>query len=151
MSQLLHAGIIAASRQLAALIVISLILFLSAPVNETFWPSATPFLTWGYLLTAAGFALTSGQSIDITASRIFRGSYLMQLVDPKHGLKALVAQFGLAAVLLAILGFRARALSDNRDRPIFWMWLGRFGHMDRSNERRRGVLRCKRACGPKDN
>ncbi|MGB7771985.1 MAG: hypothetical protein WBL43_09080 [Pseudolabrys sp.] len=31
----------------------------------------------------------------------------MQLVDPKHGLKALVAQFGLAAVLLAILGFRA--------------------------------------------
>lgn len=107
MSQLLHAGIIAASRQLAALIVISLILFLSAPVNETFWLPATPFLTWGYLLMAAGFALTSGQSIDITASRIFRGSYLMQLVDPKHGLKALVAQSGLAAVLLAILGFRA--------------------------------------------
>ncbi|MGC1875458.1 MAG: hypothetical protein WA699_11605, partial [Pseudolabrys sp.] len=51
---------IAACRQFAALIVISLILFLSAPVNETFWPSATPFLTWGYLLTAAGFALTSG-------------------------------------------------------------------------------------------
>ena len=76
-------------------------------VNETFWLSATPFLTWGYLLMAAGFALTSGQSIDIIASRIFRGSYLMQLVDPKHGLKALVAQFGLAAVLLAILGFRA--------------------------------------------
>jgi hypothetical protein len=54
MSQLLHAGIIAASRQLAALIVISLILFLSAPVNETFWLPATPFLTWGYLLMAAG-------------------------------------------------------------------------------------------------
>ena len=77
----------------------------------------------GISLMAAGFALTSGQSIDITASRIFRGSYLMQLVDPKHGLKALVAQFGLAAVLLAILGFLSPALSDNRDRPIFWMWL----------------------------
>jgi hypothetical protein len=145
MSQLLHAGIIAASRQLAALIVISLILFLSAPVNETFWLPATPFLTWGYLLMAAGFALTSGQSIDITASRIFRGSYLMQLVDPKHGLKALVAQFGLAVT--CDIGIPSPALSDNRDRPIFWMWLGRFGHMDR----RRGVLRCKRACGPKDN
>jgi hypothetical protein len=54
-------------------------------VNETFWLSATPFLTWGYLLMAAGFALTSGQSIDITTSRIFRGPYLMQLVDPSTG------------------------------------------------------------------
>jgi hypothetical protein len=36
MSQLLHAGIIAASRQLAALIVISLILFLSAQSTKHF-------------------------------------------------------------------------------------------------------------------
>jgi hypothetical protein len=42
-------------------------------------------LTWGYLLMAAGFALTSGQSIDITTSRIFRGPYLMQLVDQSTG------------------------------------------------------------------
>jgi hypothetical protein len=106
MLQLSHAGIVAVRRQLAAVIVISLILLLAAPVNETFWLSATPFLTWGYLLMAAGFALTSDQSIDITASRIYRGSYLMQLVAPKHALKALVAQFGVAAVLFAILGLR---------------------------------------------
>ena len=104
MLQLLHAGIVAVRRQLAAVIVLLLILLLAAPVNETFWLSATPFLTWGYLLMAAGFALTSDQSIDITASRIYRGSYLMQLVAPKHALKALVAQFGVAAVLFAILG-----------------------------------------------
>lgn len=61
MLQLLHAGIVAVRRQLAAVIVLLLILLLAAPVNETFWLSATPFLTWGYLLMAAGFALTSDQ------------------------------------------------------------------------------------------
>jgi hypothetical protein len=106
MLQLLHAGIVAVGRQLTAVIVISLILFLATPVNETFWLSATPFLTWGYLLMATGFALTSDQSIDLTVIRIYRGSYLMQLVAPKHALKALVAQFGVAAVLFAILGLR---------------------------------------------
>src|SRR4029453_9317156 len=105
MLQLLHAGIVAVRRQLAAVIVLLLILLLAAPVNETFWLSATSFLTWGYLLMAAGFALTSEQYFEITASRIYRGSYLMQLVAPKHALKTLVAQFGVAAVLFAILGF----------------------------------------------
>jgi hypothetical protein len=82
MLRLLHAGMVAVRRQLAAVIIISLILLLAAPVNGTFWLSVTPFLTGEYLLMAAGFALTSDQSIDITASRIYRGSYLMQLVCP---------------------------------------------------------------------
>ncbi|MFZ0671133.1 MAG: hypothetical protein WAM50_12560, partial [Pseudolabrys sp.] len=92
MSQLLHAGIIAASRQLAALIVISLILFLSAPVNETFWLPATPFLTWGYLLMAAGFALTSGQSIDITAPYFSR--ILSHATRPPYPIIVIVQYFG---------------------------------------------------------
>jgi hypothetical protein len=71
----------------------------------------------------------------------------MQLVDPKHGLKALVAQFGLAAVLLAILGFRAPPY------PIIVI-VQYFGCGSAASviwTCRRGVLRCKRACGPKDN
>ena len=106
MSQLLHAGIVAARRQLAALVVFTLVLLLTAQITENSWPSTTPLLPWGCLLVAFGFALTSGRSIEVTARRIRRGSDLFQVVGPKHVLMALTAQFGLAAILLAILALR---------------------------------------------
>ena len=106
MSQLLHAGIVAARRQLAALVVFTLILLLTAQITEKSWPSITPLLPWGCLLVALGFALNSGRSIEVTARRIRRGSDLFQVVGPKHMLMALTAQFGLAAILLAILALR---------------------------------------------
>jgi hypothetical protein len=108
MSQLLHAGIVAARRQLAALMVFTLVLLLTAQITENSWPSTTPLLPWGCLLVAFGFALTSGRSIEVTARRIRRGSDLFQLVGPKHVLMALTAQFGLAAILLAILALQER-------------------------------------------
>lgn len=103
MSQLLHAGIVAARRQLAALVVFTLVLLLTAQITENSWPSTTPLLPWGCLLVAFGFALTSGRSIEVTARHIRRGS---DLFGPKHVLMSLTAQFGLAAILLAILGLR---------------------------------------------
>ena len=106
MSQLLHAGIVAARRQLAALVVFTLVLSLAAQITENSWASTTPLLPWGCLLVAFGFALTSSRSIEVTARRIRRGSDLLQVVGTKHVLMALTAQFGLAAILLAILALR---------------------------------------------
>ena len=106
MSQLLHAGIVAARRQLAALVVFTLVLSLTAQITENSWLSTTPLLPWGCLLVAFGFALTSNRSIEVTARRIRRGSDLFQVAGPKHVLIALTAQFGLAAILLAILALR---------------------------------------------
>ena len=106
MSRLLHAGIVAARRQLAALVVFTLGLSLTAQITENSWLSTTPLLPWGCLLVAFGFALTSGRSIEVTARRIRRGSDLFQVVGPKHVLMALTIQFGLAAILLAILALR---------------------------------------------
>jgi hypothetical protein len=106
MSQFLHAGIIAARRQLVALVALTLILLLITQITENFWPSTTPLLPWGCLLVAFGFALTSGRSVELTARRIRRGSHLVQVVGPRHVLMALTAQFGLAAILLAILALR---------------------------------------------
>jgi len=43
MSQLLHAGIVAARRQLAALVVFTLVLLLTAQITENSWPSPRHF------------------------------------------------------------------------------------------------------------
>jgi len=106
MPQLLHAGIVAARRQLAALVIFTLVLLLTAQITGNSLPSTTPLLPWGCLLVAFGFALTSSRSIEITARRIRRGSDLLQVVGTKHVLMALTAQFGLGAILLAILALR---------------------------------------------
>jgi len=106
MPQLLHAGIVAARRQLAALVIFTLVLLLTAQITGNSLPSTTPLLPWGCLLVAFGFALTSSRSIEVTARRIRRGSDLLQVVDTKHVLMALTAQFGLGAILLAILALR---------------------------------------------
>jgi hypothetical protein len=148
MSQLLHAGIVAGRRQLAALVVFTLVLLLTAQITENSWPSTTPLLPWGCLLVAFGFALTSGRSIEVTARRIRRGSDLFQVVGPKHVLMALTAQFGLADPACNI-GAAGAAQHNNRRRRIFWSRLGRFNHMSGGNECWRGVLWGQRTRGPK--
>jgi hypothetical protein len=119
MSQLLHAGIIAGRRQLAALVALTLILLVITPQDhiaqnssaadkaEILSLSAMRLFTWAALLVALGLALTSNRSIDITASRIQRGSRIVRLGSPQHILMSLVAQFGLAAILFAIFALQA--------------------------------------------
>ena len=116
MSQFLHAGIIAGRRQLAALVALTLVLLLvtpqdqftqnsSAPNNAEIFP--VPLFTWAALLVALGFALTSSRSICVTASRIQRASRFQRTGSAQYILMALVAQFGLAAILFAVFARQA--------------------------------------------
>jgi hypothetical protein len=119
MSQLLHAGIIAGRRQLVALVALTFILLVITPPDhiaqnssainkaEILPLSVTRLFTWAALLVALGLALTSGRSIDIAASRIQRGSRFLRLGSPQHILMTLVAQFALAAILLAVFALQA--------------------------------------------
>jgi len=103
MLQLLHAGIVAARRQLAALMLFILVLMVAAPITEVFWISATPILTLACLLVSVGLALTTGQAIDLTASRIRSRTRRMRLAASRNVLLSLSVQFGLDAALLTIL------------------------------------------------
>jgi hypothetical protein len=119
MSQLLYAGIIAGRRQLVALIALTFILLVITPPDhiaqnssatnkaEILPLSVMRLFTWAALLVALGLALTNSRSIDVTASRIQRGSRFLRLGSPQHILMALVAQFGLAAILLAVFALQA--------------------------------------------
>ncbi|MGB8432585.1 MAG: hypothetical protein WCE72_22430 [Pseudolabrys sp.] len=119
MSQFLHAGIIAGGRQLAALVALTLVLLLVTPQDqftqyssapnraEIFPVSAVPLFTWAALLVALGFALTSSRSICVTASRIQRASRFQRTGSAQYILMALVAQFGLAAILFAVFALQA--------------------------------------------
>ena len=106
MLQFLHAGITAACRQIVALLVLTLILSLIAPTTEGYWFVAGPLITWGYLLVALGLALTTGKPIDQTAKCIRRSSSLTRNATRKAVPIALVSQFGLAAILFAVLALR---------------------------------------------
>jgi hypothetical protein len=99
---LLKAGFVAATRQLAgvAIITSSVILlashgliFQGASVvdgnPEGLWRSISPFLVWAYLLIGTGVALSSGRSIDITATRIRSASRLVRFATPQRTLKPL--------------------------------------------------------------
>lgn len=119
MSQLLHAGIVAGRRQLVALVVLTSILLVITPkehiaqnLSVTSKPEILPLsamrlFTWAAVLVALGLALTSSRSIDITTSRIQRGSRFLRLGPSQHILMTLVVQFGLAAIPLAILALQA--------------------------------------------
>jgi hypothetical protein len=70
------------------------------------WITASPFLTWAYLLIATGLALTRSQAVDLTAERIRRATYLMHLARPEYALMTLVLQLGLSAFMFAVLALR---------------------------------------------
>ncbi len=118
MLRLLQAGLVAAGRQLAAVMIVTL--FLSRLTSygligrdalttcngiEAFGMS-TPRLTWAYLLVATGLALSRSQSIDLTAERLRHASHLMRLARPEHTLMALVVQLGLSTILFAVFTLR---------------------------------------------
>ncbi|CAN7679902.1 hypothetical protein LJR231_005470 [Phyllobacterium sp. LjRoot231] len=119
MIRLFQAGLVAACAQLVAAALATLMVFLAArsgliaptfaeicPNFEASPSSVSPLLTWIYLLTAIGIALTSGRFVDFTAAHIRRASRLMRPVEPEHATKALLVQLGLTTIGFAILTLR---------------------------------------------
>lgn len=115
MLQLLQAGLIAARRQLGAVLIGTLFVSLLAlhgfivqddSGTETCWISDSSFLVWAYLLVATGLSLTRGRSVYLTAERICRASYLMRLARPEYALVTLVLQLGLSAFMFAMFALR---------------------------------------------
>jgi hypothetical protein len=119
MLQLLQAGIIAACHQLGAVLIGTLFVFLLVADGfivqdvstihsggKSCWITASPFLTWAYLLIATGLALTRSQAVDLTAERIRRATYLMHLARPEYALMTLAVQLGLAACIFAVFALR---------------------------------------------
>jgi len=108
MLRFLEAGFIAGARQLLAVILITSAVFLavsekallesvSVSVTEPeLWPSVPVLLTWTYLLTAIGLALTEDHHLDLTARRIHRAT---RLLGEEHASKAL----GSGSIVLNIL------------------------------------------------
>ena len=112
MLQFLEAGLVAAVRQCAAVIAVTLIILLLAlqkVIMPGGWgPESDPFgfcsfvsrlLVWAYLLTAIGLALTRDHSVTVTAGRI---RYASRLINPKHGASTLAVALVLSAILLAL-------------------------------------------------
>ena len=113
MTQLFRAGIIAICRQVAAVLVLTSLLLLTAPRDGSFSSSNArlSLLTWSYVLVAVGLALTTSRSISVTAARLNRASYVMRRGASKPILMTIVAQFGLAAVLCMVLALWRPALA----------------------------------------
>jgi hypothetical protein len=119
MIRLFQAGLVAACAQLVAVALATFLVFLAAHSGliapalpaicsdaEPLSASVPPLLTWIFLLTAIGIALTSGRFVDFTAAHIRRASRLMRPVEPDHATKALLVQLWLAAIGFAILTLR---------------------------------------------
>jgi hypothetical protein len=79
MVQLLQAGLLAAQHQVAMVTVITTLSLIASQIAMdqggaatkidvlVFLESASPFLTWAYLVAALGLAATSGEHINATA------------------------------------------------------------------------------------
>src|SRR5262245_11912533 len=107
MLPLLRAGILASCQQLVVVLVLTLALFLTEPNDGDLSLSSArlSFFTWSYVLVAAGLALTSTRSVNLTADRMYRASVNRQSTS-KSALMIVAAQFSLAAILCAILALR---------------------------------------------
>jgi hypothetical protein len=115
MLRFLEAGLIAGARQLLAVILITSGVFLAVsekavlenasalPSEPGLWPSIPILLTWTYLLTAIGLALTEDHRLILTAKRIHHAAHLLGEQHPK----ALASQLAIAAVLFACLALRS--------------------------------------------
>jgi hypothetical protein len=115
MLRFLEAGFIAGARQVLAVILITSAVFLavsekivldsvSVLVGEPeLWPPVPVLLTWTYLLTAIGLALTENHHVDLTAKRMRHATHLL---GDEHPPSALASQLTIAAVLFAYLAPR---------------------------------------------
>ena len=126
MIRLILAGLVAASAQLMTVVLATVMVFVAGrsglialtlaeicPDGE----ALSPLLTWIYLLTAIGIALTSNRFVNFTAAHVRRASRLMQASAPDHATKSLLVQLWLAATGFAILTLRPP--------PHLWIELGR--------------------------
>ena len=120
MLRLLQAGLVAAGRQLVAVLVITFLASLltshdfavqdASAMNsgtEGSLISLSQLLIWTYLLFAVGFTLTSDRWIGLTAKHIRHASRLMRFLPSGHASRTLVTQFSIAAVVFAIFALRA--------------------------------------------
>jgi len=111
---ILGVGIVAARRQLIAVLIVTVAVLLlpshslttrDTPLIETdaeaFRTSVSQLLKWTYLLIAVGLASTTDRPIDLTAERVRRAFKIIRLSAPAHTLKALAFQLGLATIMLA--------------------------------------------------
>ena len=108
MLRFLKAGLIAGTRQLVAIVLITSIAFLAS--EKAIFEGAPGSLshpeiivTWAYLLTAVGFALTQNKTLMLTAKRI---GHATRLLGGERRSEALAAQFIIAAILFAFLALR---------------------------------------------
>ena len=118
MLSLMHAGLVAAVRQLGAAISITLsAYFLSSHVFVVQKAPATgsgaeavanyvSLLTWAYLLVALGLALSSCRSVNLTAACMRRAANFVRFVSARHALEALVLQLSLSAIMFAAMALR---------------------------------------------
>lgn len=66
---------------------------------------ALPLLTWVYILTAFGAALTDGRFVTRTAAQIRQASRLTKPAKPDDAAKSLMAQLCLSAMGFVVVAF----------------------------------------------
>jgi hypothetical protein len=114
MLRFLEAGLVAGTRQLVAVILITSAFFLWAGEKIAFapgelvgqpelLPSASSLLAWAYLLTAIGLACTQDRTLILTSERI---RHATRLLGGGRRSRALASQLIIAAVVFAFLSLR---------------------------------------------
>lgn len=114
MLRLLEAGLIAGMRQLLAIILITSIAFLASEKimfesasgflsHLEISRSASPVVTWTFLLTAVGFAFTQNRTLMLTAKRI---RHATRLLGGEHKSVSLAGQLVIATLVFALLALR---------------------------------------------
>lgn len=106
MMRLFQSGFVAACMQLIA-IVLETIVFTFAGGHDCQSVPVFSFLTWCYLITALGVALTTDRFVTTTAARIRRASRSVHPTQPYLATKILLAQLCLASFGLGVLALRS--------------------------------------------
>jgi hypothetical protein len=112
--RILKVGIVAARRQLVAVVVVTIAALLLPSLDLTgrstqsieteagaLRISVSQLLEWTYLFVAVGLALTTDRLIELTADHIRHTLSVVRHIAPEYTLKALAFQLGLATVILA--------------------------------------------------
>lgn len=103
---LFQAGFAAACMQLIA-IVLETIGFFFAGGDDCQSEPTLSFLTWCYLLTALGVALTTDRFVTTTAGRIRRASRLLDPTQPHLATENWLSQLCLASLGFGVIAFHS--------------------------------------------
>ena len=114
-----QAGIVAARRQLIAvlLVIFTLSLLTSYDLigqgaldvdsdDEGLCTSLSQFLKWTFVIVALGLAWTSTPSVNLSAHRIRRAFRIMRRIPVEHASRVLAFQLGLATLILVAFTVR---------------------------------------------